>query len=230
MREASSAEHTGRCRPHCCECNLLPASMPFPSSACETESGAYTTGIQWLVFRCQLSVWWLCRRDPKAIVPSSYKERAGARRGCADNTGARWMFSPFDCLPGLCADRQSLAPAPRGCAAIVPAVRAAFPLCGRTGCFHGPWTPRRHCLFLPLRPDAGESMCSRRPRLSRRVTRRCRAWRKVPGACGAERAEVVPALGRVFREAAVCRRCLMAFSISTRGSLGPTLVSQRVPV
>ena len=55
----------------------------------------YITGTQWLVFACQLLTWWLCRRDTKTVVHSSYKEKVNTRvRCCRQNICACWIFRP----------------------------------------------------------------------------------------------------------------------------------------
>lgn len=65
--------------------------------------------------------------------------------------------------------------------------------------------------FSQPRPDAGESICSRRPHLSGLSLEEASQ-----GLCGAERAGVGPALGRVFRGAAVCRGvCWLSLSSHT---------------
>lgn len=198
----------------------------FSSSVCEMESGVYTmafngssSGANYLCGGC-------ADVTPKQLFPPVTKrERAPRERVQTTHVCAVDVLT-LDCLTGSCADRARTWHW-GAVAAIVPALQAAFPLCGGTGCFNGLWTPCSIVSFSQPRPHAGKSICS----LPAAHTSGLCLEEASQGLRGAERAEVVPALGRVFRGAAgSLSRCVTAFSVFAHRSLGPTLVSQRVPI
>lgn len=67
-----------------------------PPSVYETKSGGlYHWHTMTCLFVCQLLTWWLCRRDTKTVVHSSYKEKVNTWvRWCRQNICACWIFRP----------------------------------------------------------------------------------------------------------------------------------------